>query len=1051
MLMVFEGMQCKQRLASLGMLREMRRPPIRLFVFRNNAWELLSSDLLVPGDIISLCSDSAAVAAAVKATSGKRPSKRDEVTIAKSQDRDHLVPCDALLLRGSCVVNEAMLTGESVPQIKETLENADDVNASVQISDDNVDAQWKRHLVFSGTSLLQHSETVSTPNSDAEQSKGAAGKYPRPPDRGCTAVVIRTGFATSQGGLMRKILFATERITANSSETFYFIGVLVIFAVIASAVVLEEGLRDDTRNRFKLVLHCIMIITSVVPPELPMELSLAVTNSLQALSRDLVFCTEPFRIPLAGKLDVLCFDKTGTLTQDQMYLRGVVAGQTPVAFLSSLAGSITKKRVSAVVDDTTKSAADGADEGDEIPVATTSSSSSSTAVGTTKTKTSAVVAVDEPADSADLVVSVMASCHALFQSNGQIQGDPMEVATMETTNFVFESASVVANKKRNIRLRIHHKYPFSSALKRMSVLVEAEAMSKQVLSSEQQNPSSAGEVFLFTKGAPEILAAMLVSIPPFYTATYMYHMSKGRRVIALACRRFGSNSQGDQAAVLLATARVTSRQELEKELHFVGFLVFDCDLKPDSKSVMKELRQAGHTVLMITGDSAFTAAEVGRKLAMTKPAGVKILQPTSERDKDGMKSDITAGTAEVAEWIAVTKASSDAAASSSEPFSLSQLGLLANTYSLCVTGSALLALEQSAGSTRAWLSILRQICPHVTIFARVSPAQKEVILQALNDSGHFTLMCGDGTNDVGALKAAHVGVSIVNDPELERRVNAQEQGDKKKLSAAKSRLNRALAELQEQEQDPTIVKLGDASIASPFTARRTSIDCVLAVLRQGRCTLVTTIQVFKILALNCLVSAYMMSALYLRGLKQGDTQMTITGLATAGLFFFLSQAKSLPKLSSHKPPSTVFAKSVLISIAGQFLVHLCSLIGTLYMCEVFSPSDQLSGSPDGRFRPNLVNSAVYMLSSIMQINNFIVNYRGHPFTQSIQENTSLWRSVLVVYGVLFVACTEALEPLNDLLQLAKFPSAEFRSCLICILALNFGLTWTIEKTCHRFE
>ena len=59
-------------------------------------------------------------------------------------------------------------------------------------------------------------------------------------------------------------------------------------------------------------------------------------------------------------------------------------------------------------------------------------------------------------------------------------------------------------------------------------------------------------------------------------------------------------------------------------------------------------------------------------------------------------------------------------------------------------------------------------------------------------------------------------------------------------------MSRALAELQKQEADPTIVKLGDASIASPFTARRTSVDSVLTVLRQGRCTLVTTIQVFKI-------------------------------------------------------------------------------------------------------------------------------------------------------------------------------------------------------------
>lgn len=389
-------------------------------------------------------------------------------------------------------------------------------------------------------------------------------------------------------------------------------------------------------------------------------------------------------------------------------------------------------------------------------------------------------------------------------------------------------------------------------------------------------------------------------------------------------------------------------------------------------------------------------------------------------------------------------------------------------------------------TTLHWLS---HLCPYILLFARVAPDQKEMLLAALNHAGEVTLMCGDGTNDVGALKQAHVGVSIINSPELEKRAEATSNKYQTKLAAMGtgregynsraqvqaaagvgnasigsggvsggdgsgngeediSRLAQILAELREQEKDPSIVQLGDASIASPFTAKRTSIDCVLAVVRQGRCTLVTTLQVYKILALNCLVSAYMLSSLYLFGVKQGDGQMTMLGLAVAALFFFVSRAEPLERLSAERPPARIFCAQVCVSIVLQFVVHLGCLMTTLEWAKplVLLTSKDPSIAPDGPFRPNLVNTAIFLLSAVTQVNTFTANYRGHPFMQSLYENKALGRFTLVLYGVLFCLALEVVPPANQWLQLVSLPGG-FRYSLVGLLVLDTVLVIAIEQLC----
>ena len=158
------------------------------------------------------------------------------------------------------------------------------------------------------------------------------------------------------------------------------------------------------------------------------------------------------------------------------------------------------------------------------------------------------------------------------------------------------------------------------------------------------------------------------------------------------------------------------------------------------------------------------------------------------------------------------------------------------------------------------------------------------------------------------------------------------------------------------------------------------------------------------------------------GVKQGDFQMTITGLVVAGFFFLISLAKPLKTLSARRPPSSVLCAKALVSIGSQFAVHYTAIMAAVQVSLPFLDPDDTSNTPDGAFNPTPLNSSTFLVALCVTVNTFATNYVGHPFMQSMGDNKLLSRGLATAGILLLVAATEAFPPLNDLLQLGPMPA-----------------------------
>uniref|UniRef100_A0A4W6FJ26 ATPase 13A3 n=1 Tax=Lates calcarifer TaxID=8187 RepID=A0A4W6FJ26_LATCA len=366
-----------------------------------------------------------------------------------------IMPCDAVLIHGTCIVNESMLTGESVPVTKTSLPSLGEEAARRYNMEEH-----KRYTLFCGTHVIQ--------------TRFYTGELVK-------AVVVRTGFSTEKGHLVRSILYPKPTDFKLYRDAYLFLLCLVGVAGIGFIYTIVLSIMNKVPAK-TIIIESLDIITITVPPALPAAMTAGIVYAQRRLKRVGIFCISPQRINMCGQLNLVCFDKTGTLTEDGLDLWGIQRIED---------GSFSPPESEAAKESLVNSA----------------------------------------------FVACMATCHSLTKIEGELSGDPLDLKMFSATGWVRnkeETAlhnpimpTVVRPPKHSCEIGIVRQFPFSSALQRMSVVVRR-------LGERHMDA--------YLKGAPEIVANLCKqhTVPQSFTETLETYTRQGFRVIALAHRQLES-------------------------------------------------------------------------------------------------------------------------------------------------------------------------------------------------------------------------------------------------------------------------------------------------------------------------------------------------------------------------------------------------------------------------------------------------------------------------------------------------------------------------------
>ena len=559
--------------------------------------------------------------------------------------------CDAALISGTAIVNESMLTGESIPVTKTAISKPQSKSEGETYNT----LKFKRNTLFCGTNVLQT-------------------RYFG--DEKVLAVVVKTGFTTMKGGLIRSILYPKPVDFKFISDAMKFIGVLAIFASVGLVYSLVIFYMHGATIPAMLK-KALDVITIAVPPALPAAMSVGTVYALQRLKKEKIYCISPSRINISGHLNLFCFDKTGTLTEDGLDFCGIIP--------------VSKNKFNDFQESVLK-------------------------------------------DSHDDFTIGMACCHSLTIIDGHVVGDPLDLKMFEATHWDLEESGgeeterygsmvpTIVRPKITATESVRMKYMDDKSLP-----LEVAILKQFTFSSEMQRMSviirrlGAPTMEVFVKGSPEMIASLSVkeSIPDNFEECLMSYTKQGYRVLALAYKQLPKSVQWHKIQHFV-------RSQAESDLNFLGFIVMKNLLKPVTVDIINQLDQAKIRTVMVTGDNMLTAVSVARECNMVQ-SHEKIVSIT---EGDGGKFNFNlVGEMEQAE-LAETKTASIGKNGSVffERISTDTLERYAKRdYHFAVTGKVFGRIHE----TDNWLFERLLVCG--TIFARMLPDQKTLLVNSLQD------------------------------------------------------------------------------------------------------------------------------------------------------------------------------------------------------------------------------------------------------------------------------------------------------------------------------